>query len=107
MTSATARIMLFSTLAAVLAVMPAFAAQDVDLVSQGRNLARMSCMGCHANDATTTVAPGFAAIGAMPSATELSIKVFLRSSHRNMPNIVLDERQIDALAAYILDRGGK
>jgi mono/diheme cytochrome c family protein len=90
-----------------IAMTPAMAAEDPDRVAMGRSLARQSCLTCHADDATTLKAPGFAAIGAMPSTTELSIKVFLRTSHRNMPDIMLDERQIDAIAAYILDRGGK
>ena len=90
-----------------IAIAPAMAAEDPERVATGRSLARQACLTCHAEDATTIKAPGFAAIGAMPSTTELSVKVFLRTSHRNMPDIMLDERQIDAIAAYILDRGGK
>jgi hypothetical protein len=43
----------------------------------------------------------------MPSTTELSLKVFLRSSHKNMPNIILAREEIDSLASYILGLGGK
>jgi mono/diheme cytochrome c family protein len=39
----------------------------------------------------------------MPSTTELSIKVFLRSSHKNMPNFILSPEEIDGVAAYILE----
>jgi len=41
-------------------------------------------------------------VATMPSTTELSLKVFLRSSHRNMPNIMLEPAEIDETAAYIL-----
>jgi hypothetical protein len=37
----------------------------------------------------------------------LSLKVFLRSSHRNMPNFILGREEIDSLASYILGLGGK
>ncbi len=47
-------------------------------------------------------APRFLDVAQMPSTTELSIKVFLRSSHRNMPNFILSEEEIDGVAAYIL-----
>lgn len=38
----------------------------------------------------------------MPSTTELSLKVFLRSSHKNMPNFILSPEEIDSVTAYIL-----
>ena len=42
-------------------------------------------------------------IARMPSTTQLSLKVFMQSSHGNMPNLVLNADEIDAIAAYILD----
>ena len=51
--------------------------------------------------------PVFVDIGKMPSTTELSLKVFLRSSHKNMPNLILSADEVDALAAWILELGGK
>ena len=38
----------------------------------------------------------------MPSTTELALKVFLRTSHPSMPNIVLTPEQTDNLVTYIL-----
>ncbi len=74
--------------------------------AEGRRLAEAWCMTCHAIDAkatgTANVAPDFASIANLPSTTELSLKVFLRSSHRNMPNLVLTTEQADNLVAYIL-----
>jgi len=43
----------------------------------------------------------------MPSTTELTIKVFLRTSHAGMPNIMLSKEEADSLAAYILGLAGK
>ena len=38
----------------------------------------------------------------MPSTTELAVKVFLRSSHPHMPDIILSPEEIDSVTAYIL-----
>ena len=38
----------------------------------------------------------------MPSTTSVALKVFLKTPHATMPNIILSEAEIDALAAYIL-----
>ena len=69
---------------------------------------RRDCGSCHAIDADPAgkspdpKAPRFLDVAKMPSTTELSLKVFLRSSHRNMPNIMLEPAEIDETAAYIL-----
>lgn len=85
----------------------AAAAQPAD----GRKLARTQCAACHdvgvGKQAQGNEGPSFHDIAKMPSTTELSLKVFLRSSHRNMPNLMLTADEIDALAAYILELGGK
>jgi mono/diheme cytochrome c family protein len=81
-------------------------AQTTD-TSLGRHLAETICSECHQIDADSpdpgpkSGAPSFVAISAMPSMTELAIKVFLRSSHPTMPNIILSPEEIDSLAAYI------
>jgi len=38
----------------------------------------------------------------MPSTTALSLKVFLRSSHNKMPNLIISDPDTDDLIAYIL-----
>jgi hypothetical protein len=43
----------------------------------------------------------------MPSTNELAIKVFLRSSHPTMPNIILSPEEIDSVATYIVGLAGK
>jgi len=82
------------------------ASRDDRSLAEGRHLAEAWCTACHAIDAkaaaTANAAPGFAAIANQPSTTELSLKVFLRSNHPNMPNLVLKPDQADNLVAYIL-----
>ncbi|WP_363350313.1 cytochrome c [Methylocystis echinoides] len=74
----------------------------------GARLARETCASCHAVGADPHAkspdpnAPAFVDVAKMPSATELSIKVFLRSSHRNMPNFILSPEEVDGVTAYIL-----
>lgn len=41
-------------------------------------------------------------VAALPSTTALSLKVFLRTNHNNMPNLHLSDAETDDLVAYIL-----
>jgi cytochrome c len=77
-----------------------------DSASAGRRLADAWCKDCHAiaepSARPATAAPAFADIANQPSTTELSLKVFLQTSHRNMPNLVIAPDQADDLVNYIL-----
>jgi cytochrome c len=77
-----------------------------DSASPGHRLADAWCKQCHAIDAGTAgasnPAPDFAAIANQPSTTALSLKVFLKTSHRGMPNLVIAPDQADDLVDYIL-----
>ena len=84
---------------------PAFAfAQDAD-PTLGRRLVQADCSRCHATEtgtqSTDPGAPNMADLARMPSATDLSIRVFLRSSHRSMPDRVLSDDEISSVIAYI------
>ena len=86
-------------------------AQSVD-PSVGRRLAETTCSVCHQIDAASPEspnpdAPSFVDISRMASMTELAIKVFLRSSHPTMPNIILAPEEIDSVAAYIVSLARK
>jgi mono/diheme cytochrome c family protein len=86
-------------------------AQSVD-PSVGRHLAETTCNACHqigtaSSQGAKPVAPSFLDISRMPSTNELAIKVFLRSSHPTMPNIILSPEEIDSVAAYIVGLAGK
>lgn len=83
------------------------AAQTAD-ASLGERIAMANCRACHeirtgapAEDSKSG-APSFVEVARMPSTTELAIKVFLRSSHRSMPNFILSPAEIDSIAAYIV-----
>ena len=79
--------------------------------TNGRRVAQDQCAKCHDVGVGAPVpgreGPSFVDIGKMASTTELSLKVFLRSSHRNMPNLILTDDEADALVSYILELGGK
>jgi mono/diheme cytochrome c family protein len=91
-----------AALGALLLIAPA-QAQDA---TTGAQIVQSECAGCHAvggeAKSPEAKAPRFADVAALPSTTELSLKVFLRSSHKNMPNILLEPDEIDAVSAYIL-----
>ncbi len=73
----------------------------------GRRLAERYCTSCHevrpgeTGAGPMAAAPSFQVVARMPSTTQLSLHVFLRTSHAGMPNILLTEQEIDDLAAYI------
>jgi cytochrome c len=77
-----------------------------DSISAGRQLAQAWCKDCHALEAVSagasSRAPDFVRIANRTSTTELSLKVFLRSNHRNMPNLIITPDQADDLARFIL-----
>jgi mono/diheme cytochrome c family protein len=77
-----------------------------DSASAGRRLAEAWCRDCHAIDATTVGTrggpPDFVAVANRASTTALSLKVFLKTSHQRMPNLIITPDQADDLANYIL-----
>ena len=77
-----------------------------DGISAGHRLAEAWCKDCHAIEAMTMGArgspPDFTAIANPPSTTALSLKVFFKTSHRRMPNLIIAPEQADDLANYIL-----
>lgn len=101
-----------ATLAAVAALAPirphsaSGAAPESGGAASGHRLAEAWCKACHAIEprtaGTPTAAPDFAAVANLPSTTELALKVFLRTSHPNMTNLVLTPEQTDNIVTYIL-----
>lgn len=90
---------------AVMSCAPAFS-QEAGDVMQGQELAQSVCAECHA------VAPGairspnghaptFDTIAHMPGMTPIAIRVWLRSAHKEMPNIVLSRDETDNVIAYL------
>jgi mono/diheme cytochrome c family protein len=74
--------------------------------SEGHRLAEAWCKPCHAIEPHMAglfdQAPSFEAIAKRHGTTALSLKVFLKTSHANMPNLIIAPEQADALASYIL-----
>jgi len=80
--------------------------QPSDSASAGHRLAAAWCKDCHAIEAatagTTKGAPDFVAIANRSSTTALSLKVFLQTSHRSMPNLIIAPNEADDIVNYIL-----
>ncbi len=80
-------------------------AQDTEQVKAGRDLAGTLCTACHrigaADREATRTPPDFGAIADMPSMTGLSLNVFLRTPHGEMPRYLFSPAEMDALIAYI------
>ncbi len=74
---------------------------------EGRALAATVCADCHAIDkgvleADSGGAPSFQSIANNPAMTALAIRVFLRTPHADMPDLILSNAEADDLIAYIL-----
>jgi cytochrome c len=77
-----------------------------DSASAGHRLAEAWCKDCHAIEAATVGTrggpPDFVAIANRASTTALSLKVFFKTSHHRMPNLIIAPGQADDLTNYIL-----
>jgi mono/diheme cytochrome c family protein len=75
-------------------------------ISEGHRLAKEWCESCHAIEPhmpqIPRQPPSFESVANEPSTTALALKVFFRTSHKDMPNIVIAPDQADALVSYIL-----
>ena len=74
--------------------------------SEGHRLAEAWCKPCHAIEphvaGISNQAPSFEAIANRHGTTALSLNVFLKTNHENMPNLVITPDDADALVNYIL-----
>jgi len=74
--------------------------------AEGHRLAQAWCQACHAVEPDMAgffdLAPSFQAVADRHGTTALSLKVFWRTSHHDMPNLVIAPDQADALSEYIL-----
>ena len=92
--------------AAALAVPVVSLAQPGGSHSLGRQVAIELCSSCHrvteGQPRSDQDVASFFAIANLPSTTALSLKVFLRSNHKGMPNLIVSEPDSDKLIDYIL-----
>jgi mono/diheme cytochrome c family protein len=93
-------------IAAALAVPVEALAQPDNSHSLGRQIAIELCSSCHR---VTEGQPlprhnvaSFFAIANLHSTTALSLKVFLQSNHKGMPNLIVSESDSNELIDYIL-----
>ena len=72
----------------------------------GRRLATELCGDCHQARPPFPLLyrypPSFKDIAKLPSTTRLSLKVFLRSSHKQMPNFIISKSDTDNIIDYII-----
>jgi len=75
-------------------------------VEAGRRFAEIWCSGCHAVELKTTrsggIAPDLPTIANKRSTTSRSLHAFLLTSHKKMPNFVLEKEDATDVIAYIL-----
>ncbi len=73
-------------------------------VDRGRTLARAWCAECHRVEPGTfgIFTADFGEVANLPSTTALSLRVFLQSNHKEMPNFSLKPAEADDIIAYIL-----
>lgn len=86
--------------------LPSFA-QDQNSVQRGRAVAEQRCAVCHAVRAGETASPNAAAVSftrvaTTAGTTELALQAMLQTSHRTMPNLILDADDMRDVIAYIL-----
>lgn len=73
----------------------------------GRVFVRENRSDCHDverewNELAASYGPAFVDVAAAPGTTAIRLRVFLRSSHIEMPNFILTEHEVDDVISYIL-----
>jgi mono/diheme cytochrome c family protein len=90
---------------------PALRAAEGDIAA-GYQVALEQCAACHIVTGNQVLpetwgVPSFFEIAESPAATVMSLKVFLRTDHDRMPNLVLPSASVDDVVSYILSLRGK
>ena len=91
----------------LLAAVPALAQMSPGDPGGGRNFARQVCAVCHFVEAADlglswSGAPSFQEVADDPAVNEISLRVFLRTPHEDMPNFMLTPAEADDVISYIL-----
>ena len=82
-------------------------AQEIGQPGRGLALAQRLCSQCHAvrkeqAQSPNENAPRFQVIASVPGMTSISLSAALNTSHRTMPNIILQADEQADVIAYIL-----
>ena len=82
-------------------------AQEIGQKDGGLALARRLCAQCHAvqkdeAQSPNENAPRFQVVASVPGMTAIALSAALNTSHRSMPNIILEADERSDIIAYIL-----
>ncbi len=81
-------------------------AQEIGQPAAGKAYAQRACAECHAVEAGRPSpmggAPSFETIAAVPGMSSTALTVALQSSHRTMPNVIIEAGDARNVIAYIL-----
>ena len=82
-------------------------AQEIGQTDRGLALARRLCAQCHAvqkdeAQSPNDNAPRFQVVASVPGMTAIALSAALNTSHRSMPNIILEADERSDIIAYIL-----
>ena len=82
-------------------------AQEAGMPGQGHAFARQVCAECHSVEkgqvrSPNAAAPSFEAIANVPGMTAIALHATLQTSHRTMPNVMLNPDELSNVVAYIL-----
>ena len=96
-----------TALLSVLGLLRYLSAQEIGDIPNGRNIATTVCAACHMVGkgeflSPADGAPAFARIAATPGMTSIALSAALLTSHRQMPNIILQPDERRDVIAYIL-----
>ena len=88
------------------AALPVVAQESGD-AAKGRAVAKQLCASCHAVERGETrspndAAPAFPTVASVPGMTALALHATLQTTHRNMPNVMLEPEDQWNIVAYIL-----
>ena len=78
---------------------------EIGSISSGHQIAVTICGNCHEDPTSprkTAVGPKLEDIANRPSTTALSLREFLGSRHKRMPNFIISKADTDDVIAYIL-----
>jgi mono/diheme cytochrome c family protein len=98
---------LAAMLLSVVGAVRQLSAQEIGDAVSGRNIATTVCAACHMVgkgefQSPPDGAPAFTRIAATPGITSIALSAMLLTSHRQMPNIILQPGERRDVVAYIL-----
>ena len=90
----------------VAAALPAIGQESGD-AAKGHTVAKQLCTSCHAVERGETrspndAAPAFPTVASVPGMTALALHATLQTTHRDMPNVMLEPEDQWNIVAYIL-----